>query len=266
MHLDRAAGFLRQRDGQRLEIDQRLAAEAAADLGRIHPDVGHVDAQQLGGVGADHELALAGAVDLHLAVRRRGRQAGMRLDIGLVHRLGGVVALDDHLGLGEAGLDVALGEGHDLGDVGRLGRLRLDAGGEHVVVQQRRAVGHRLFDVDDVRQHLVLAPRSAPAPPRRSAWVAAATAASAWPSYSTLSRAMTFRDRSRKFIGPSPTKASSGGMSGKSAAVTTALHARQRLGLAGVDRDDPGMRVRGAQDLAPQHPGRACRRRTPRGR
>ena len=33
---------------------------------------------------------------------------------------------------------------------------------------------------------------------------------------------MQLRDRSRKFIGPSPTNASSDGMSGKSSAVTTA--------------------------------------------
>ena len=46
----------------------------------------------------------------------------MRLDVGLVHRLRGVAALDDDLGVLEACLDVALLEGDDLGDVGRLGR------------------------------------------------------------------------------------------------------------------------------------------------
>ena len=53
-----------------------------------------------------------------------GREAGMRLDIGLMHRLRGVAAFDDDLGVLEAGLGVALLEGDDLGDVGRLGRLR----------------------------------------------------------------------------------------------------------------------------------------------
>jgi hypothetical protein len=33
------------------------------------------------------------------------------------------------------------------------------------------------------------------------------------------------------------------------------LHALQRFGALGVDRDDPGMGVRAAQDLAVQHPG-----------
>ena len=37
---------------------------------------------------------------------RRG-DAALRLDIALVHRLGVELALDDHVGLGEAGLDVA---------------------------------------------------------------------------------------------------------------------------------------------------------------
>ena len=80
----------------------------------------------------------------------------MRLDIRLVHRLGGVAALDDHLGFLEAGIHVALVEVHPLGDVGRLGRLRLDIRGEQIVVQDRRIVRHRRLDVDDVGQHLVL--------------------------------------------------------------------------------------------------------------
>ena len=54
-------------------------------------------------------------------------------------------------------------------------------------------------------------------------WLVAATAATAWPSYSALSQARQLRDRSRKFIGPSPTKASSLAMCGKSFDVTTAF-------------------------------------------
>ena len=40
-------------------------------------------------------------------------------------------------------------------DVGRLGRLRRHALGEEVVVQHRRIGGHRVLDVDDVRQDFV---------------------------------------------------------------------------------------------------------------
>ena len=79
----------------------------------------------------------------------------MRLDIALMHRLGGVSALDDDLGVLEAGFGVALFESHDFRDIRRLRRLRIDARGEHVVVQNGCVVGHRLFDVDDERQHFV---------------------------------------------------------------------------------------------------------------
>ena len=41
--------------------------------------------------------------------------AGMRLDIALVHRLCRVAPLDDDFGLGEPGLDIALGEADHLG-------------------------------------------------------------------------------------------------------------------------------------------------------
>ncbi len=44
-------------------------------------------------------------------------RAGMRLDVGLVHRLGGVTALDDDFGLLETFLDIALVEVNPLGDV-----------------------------------------------------------------------------------------------------------------------------------------------------
>jgi hypothetical protein len=41
------------------------------------------------------------------------------LDVALVHHLGGELAFDDHVGLGESLLDVAPGELDVLGDVGR---------------------------------------------------------------------------------------------------------------------------------------------------
>ena len=109
------------------QIDQRLAAEPAADLGRGDADIGDVDAEQFCAIGADHELALAAGPDLHLAVGRGRDDAGMRLDIGLMHRLGRIAPLDDDIRLAESGRDVALRKGHPLGDVRRLFRLGLDA-------------------------------------------------------------------------------------------------------------------------------------------
>ena len=154
-HLDRTPGLFRQRQRHRLQIDQRLAAEPAADLGRDRADVGDVDAEQFGAIGADHELALARTPDRALAVGRHRDDAGMRLDIGLMHRLGRIAALDDDIGVAKPGRDVALGKADLFGDVRRMRRLRVDALGEEIVVQQRRAGLHRLFDVDDVRQHVV---------------------------------------------------------------------------------------------------------------
>jgi hypothetical protein len=69
-HFDRSARFLRQHVGERFEIDDRLAAEAAADLGRDRADAGDVGAADARGVGAHHELALAAAEDRALAVGR----------------------------------------------------------------------------------------------------------------------------------------------------------------------------------------------------
>ena len=54
------------------------------------------------------------------------------------------------------GLDVADLELDALRDVRGLGRRRLDAARDHVFEQQRRVGLHRLVDVDDVRQHLVV--------------------------------------------------------------------------------------------------------------
>src|SRR3546814_8571365 len=96
-----------------------------------------------------HELALAGAPDLRLTVGARRHDAGVRLDIGLMHRLGGVAARDHDLGRGEAGVGVAQDELDPLRDIRRRFRFRRDAGGEDVVVQQRRTVRHRVLHVDD---------------------------------------------------------------------------------------------------------------------
>ena len=101
-------------------------------------------------------MTLAGRMDGDLPIRGIGGEAGMRLDVSLMHGLRGVAALDDDLGVLEARFDVALLEGDDLGDVGRRGRLRVDPGGEQVGVQHRRIRRHRFLDVDHERQHFVL--------------------------------------------------------------------------------------------------------------
>ncbi len=155
-HLDGMAGLAGQHQGDWLDIDHGLAAEAAADFGRIDPQVAKVHAEELRGIGAHHEMPLAGAPQLGLAVGIEARDAGLRLDIGLVHRRRLERHLDHFVGRGEVGIgiaDLVLGA---LGDVGGLRRRRLDAAGDQVVEEERRIRAHRRLNVDDVRQHLVV--------------------------------------------------------------------------------------------------------------
>ena len=74
----------------------------------------------------------------------------MGLDIALMHRPGREVPLDDDIGLGEAGLDVALGVLDGARDVRGLAVER------HPVVEDGRVVGQRVVDLDGVRQDLVI--------------------------------------------------------------------------------------------------------------
>src|SRR5207237_9033602 len=96
-----------EQSGDRLEIVDGLAAKAAADLGRRHMHIADRHAEQLGGQSADDEMPLARRPDLGLAVVVEAGGAGMRLDIGLVHRRCLEFLLDDLLGLGKAGIDIA---------------------------------------------------------------------------------------------------------------------------------------------------------------
>ena len=149
--LDRSPRFLRQHIGKRFEVDDGFATKAATDLGRDGTDIRDISAADARGIGAHHELTLARTVDDRLAVGPDRNQTGVRLDIALVYRLCCVAPFDDHVGFPEAGLDIALGETHDLGDVRRLLGLRLDPRSKDVVVQQRRVFGHRRFDIHYVR-------------------------------------------------------------------------------------------------------------------
>ena len=181
-------------------------------------------------------------------------QAGMRLDISLVHRLGGVATFDDHLGLIEAVLDVALVEVHPLGDVRWLGRFRIHPGGEQVVVQDRRIVLHRVLDVDDVGQHLVLhvdqlerfvadrlrngAHRGDRVPLVQRLVARHAVARKVAEVHRPLADERLFR----RDVGQV------GGCDHRT-------HTRQLQRLRRIDRHDARMRVRRALHLAPQHAG-----------
>ena len=149
-HLDGTAGFLRQHGRERLEIDDGLAAKTAADLGGDGADVALLNAGQHRGHGTDHELALARAPDRGLAVGRNRDEAGMRLDIALVHRARGEGALDDDVGLLEAFGDVALLVFEAAGDIRRFSFELVE------LVQDRRIRLDRVLDLDRPRQDLVV--------------------------------------------------------------------------------------------------------------
>ncbi len=80
----------------------------------------------------------------------------MRLDISLVDGGGLELLLDDHIGLVEALREIADRKFEPLSDIGRLCRRRLDTARDHVFEQQRCIGRHRLVDIDDVRQDLVI--------------------------------------------------------------------------------------------------------------
>ena len=90
-------------------------------------------------MGADDEVALGRSTNSSAwPSSRYAGDAGMGLDIGLMHRLGVELALDDHRVrlLRNRLVDVAERELDPLGDVRRLGRRWLDAGGEHVLMEK----------------------------------------------------------------------------------------------------------------------------------
>src|SRR4029077_1082945 len=82
--LHRMAAFARQHEGHRLDINEGLAAEPAADLCWIDPKVAEFHAEQLCSVGPHDEVALARAPELALPVGVAAGHATLRLDIGLM--------------------------------------------------------------------------------------------------------------------------------------------------------------------------------------
>ena len=116
--LHRMAGLLRQHDADGLDINHGLAAERAADLGRVNAQIADLHVEQRRGVVADDEMSLARAPQLALAVGIETRDAALRLDIGLMHGRGLERHLDDLVGRRETRLDVTEIELVALGDVG----------------------------------------------------------------------------------------------------------------------------------------------------
>ena len=161
------AGFRASIDGDRLDIDHGLAAEGAADLRRIDAQV--ADASCRGAARLAH--ARNGPGSRSRARPGRRRRSGPRSLAARYRPDAPRAVLNDISTTSSAAAKpastIAELEFEPLGDVGRL-RRRLDAARDHVVEQQRRIRLHRLIDVDDVRQHLVVDLDQRRAPRRRS--------------------------------------------------------------------------------------------------
>ena len=193
-------------------------------------------------------MTLGRGPQLDLAVLAVTGDRGLRLDIALMDRLGVEFALDDQIGLGESRLDVAGRELDALGDVRRLFGRGLHPGGDLVLVQQRRVVLHRLDDVDDVRQHLVVDPDQL----ERLARDRIRGRGDRRHGVAVIERLLA-RHHVAGHVAEIDDQLARGGVFDRHFREVVAgdhrLDPGQRLGRRGVDRDHPGMGVG-----APEHP------------
>ena len=251
--LDRAPGLARQHHGQRLQIDDGLAAEAAADLGGYRAHLTELQAGQLGRHVADHEVALAAAPDGGVAVLADADEAGVGLDVSLMHGLGLEAALDDDVGSRKPGVTVAQLVLEGARDVRCRRRARLGGGVTHVLVQDGRARLQRLVDIDDPGQDLVVdldqlescrgdACRRGRDRRHRVAGVQRLLA-----RHHVAADVAHVLDAEGDRLVPRKLRQIAAGHDG--------LDARQGRGLRRVDRSDERVRMRTAQDLADQHAG-----------
>ena len=188
------------------------------------------------------------------------RQDGVRLEVALVDHRHAVGLLEDEVGLGEALGHVAALELRLLGDVDGLRRWRIALGRGHARVGQRLAgvgLGPRVRHGRRARAASTGAdrstraapgtrPRSGRAPPRRWPARPRPPRPPAGPTKTTRSMASTACARVGAFFLSS--RDVGGGEHG--------AHARQRLGPARVDADDPGVGVRAPEELRVQQAAR----------
>src|ERR1700743_635375 len=85
-----------------------------------------------------------------LAPRGHADEAGVRLDVALMHRARCKRALDDDVGLSESLRDIALLQLELAGDVGRLAVELVE------LVEDRRVGLQRIIDLDRERKHFVV--------------------------------------------------------------------------------------------------------------
>ena len=107
-------------------------------------------------MGANDEMTLGANEQIRLAIFGHAGQAGMGLDIGLMHGLGIEGPLNHDIRLLEPFLDITKRKLDPLRDVRGFGRRRLDPVGDHVLMEERRIGLDRVHHIDHVGQDLVV--------------------------------------------------------------------------------------------------------------
>ena len=185
------------------------------------------------------EGPLGAAPDVQPAVLVPERRRIVRLDVALVDRLGVELALDDDVRLGEALLDVALDVLEVLGEVAQRVGLLPELRRLQVVVEQGSAVLHPLRGGQDGRQDLVPDVDQG----QRLLRDVRARRRDSGDGVSAVERLLIGED-----VVPQVLERAVPGGRGREVRrpVTTAWTPRERLGPAGVYRQDAGVGVRAA--------------------
>ncbi len=250
----RLAGLLGQNRAYRLQVHRNLAAKTATDFTRRHRHIRHRNAQDFGGLLLHHKLALRTRPDIEVPIFMPQHRRVVRLDIALVHSLRVELALNDDIGLLKARFRVTEFKLKMIGDVAIFVRLLPKLHHFQIIVHQRGIVLHRVEDIHDRWQQLVLH----------------------LDQVHRLFRDVNIRRRHRRYCVPLVKDFVTGHdiagqilqihrhLAGRRHAILGLwqivpchhrFNPRQRFRLAGVNAFNTGMRVRAAQDLAVQHPG-----------
>ena len=152
---DRPPRLAGQQDGERLQVDRRLAPEPATDLGGDHLETRWLPPQDLGGEGPHLEVTLRRAPDDRAAVLIRVGDDGVRLDVALMDGLGCELSLDDDIGLGKARFEIAALVEIARRNIRRCLRRRIDADRVHLGVQHGSIRRHRFIERDRMRKNLI---------------------------------------------------------------------------------------------------------------
>ncbi len=156
-HLYRPPAPERQEIAHRHVHEVALAAEATADITGMDDKLLQSPAERVGYLFAQRERHLGAGPDVGaIATVLRPDDAGMRLDVGLMHRLGRKRVLDDDVGFVEADFDIAFFPMHIDEDIARrFDRMQKSAITRHVRMEQRRRRPGRFERIEQRRQFLV---------------------------------------------------------------------------------------------------------------